>query len=313
MKYVPPKFDSLDDMALIDVGRLTDEETRGILENIRWPEGIQCPHCSSDDVTRIEAKSDKIRDGLIQCNACRGQFTVTVGTVMHRSHIALRQWVQAFYSICSHKKGISALQLQRNLGLRSYRSAWHLAHRIRLAMKQNPLAGKLKGAVEVDETYIGGKPRRGDGKSHKRGRGTEKFPVMVLVERDGKAVSRPIERVNAKTLKTAIREAVNKNSTIMTDEWPAYRGIGKEFRGGHKVVNHGMHEYVHGNASTNTTESFFALLKRGVNGSFHHVSKQHLSRYCDEFSFRWDNRKISDGERTAIAIQGAAGKRLIYQ
>jgi transposase-like protein len=180
-------------------------------------------------------------------------------------------------------------------------------------MKQDPLASKLKGAIEVDETYIGGKPRRGDGKDHKRGRGTENFPVMVLVERDGKAISRPIERVNARTLKAAIRESINKNSTIMTDEWPAYRGIGREFKGGHKVVNHGIREYVHGDANTNTAESFFALLKRGVHGSFHHISKQHLSRYCDEFSFRWDNRKTSDGKRAALAIQGASGKRLVYQ
>jgi transposase-like protein len=170
MKYVSPKFNSLNDMAAIDVSRLTEAEARGILENIRWPEGIQCPHCKSDDVTRLKAKSDKVRDGLIQCNSCRGQITVTVGTVMHRSHITLRQWVQAFYSICSHKKGVSALQLQRNLGLHSYRSAWHLAHRIRLAMKQDPLVSKLKGAVEVDETYIGGRPRKGDGKKNKRGR-----------------------------------------------------------------------------------------------------------------------------------------------
>lgn len=298
-------------MAAIDVGRLTEDEARGILENIRWPEGIQCPHCKSDDVTRIKAKSDKTRDGLIQCNACRGQFTVTVGTVMHRSHVTLRQWVQAFYSICSHKKGVSALQLQRNLGLHTYRSAWHLAHRIRLAMKQDPLASKLRGVVEVDETYIGGKPRRGG--NHKRGRGTEKSPVMVLVERKGNMVSRPIENVNARTLKTAIREVVNKNSTIMTDEWPSYRGIDKEFKGGHKMIHHASGEYVNGNISTNTAESFFALLKRGVHGSFHHISKKHLGRYCDEFSFRWNHRKTNDGERAVFAIQGAEGKRLVYR
>jgi transposase-like protein len=313
MKYVPPKFNALSEMAAIDVGRLTEEEARGILEAIRWPDGITCPHCGSEDVTRIKAKSDKIRDGLIQCNTCRGQFTVTVGTVMHRSHITLRQWVQAFYSICSHKKGVSALQLQRNLGLVSYRSAWHLAHRIRLAMKLVPLASKLKGAVEVDETYIGGKPRKGTDKNNKRGRGTEKFPVMVLVERNGNAISHPVDKVNAATLKAAIKESVAKESTIMTDEWPAYRGIGNSFEGGHKVVNHGIREYVHGDASTNSAESFFALLKRGVHGSFHHVSKKHLPRYCDEFSFRWNYRKENDGTRAEHAIMGAEGKRLIYR
>jgi len=313
MKYIPPKFSKLSEMASIDVGRLTEDEARAILEAIRWPKGIACPHCGSIKVKRIETKSEKVRDGVIQCNDCKGQFTVTVGTIMHRSHITLRQWVQAFYSMCSHKKGVSALQLQRNLGLHTYRAAWHLSHRIRSAMKQEPLAGLLKGVVEVDETYIGGKPRKGNGKKYKRGRGTEKTPVMVLIERKGNAVSKPIENVNADTLKTAIRETVNKNSTIMTDEWASYRGIGREFAGGHGVINHGLGEYVNGDISTNTAESYFALLKRGVHGTFHHISKHHLFRYCDEFSFRWNFRTVSDGERTTQAIKGIEGKRLLLK
>lgn len=313
MKYIPPKFSNLSEMASIDVGRLTEDEARAILEGIRWPKGIFCAHCGSNKVKRIKAKSEKVRDGVIQCNDCKGQFTVTVGTIMHRSHITLRQWVQAFYSMCSHKKGVSALQLQRNLGLHTYRAAWHLAHRIRTAMKQEPLAGLLKGTVEVDETYVGGKPRKGIGKKYKRGRGTEKAPVLVLVERKGNAVSMPIENVNADTLKTAIREIVNKDSAIMTDEWPSYQGIGKEFAGVHGVVNHKSGEYVNGNISTNTAESYFALLKRGVHGTFHHVSKHHLFRYCDEFSFRWNFRHVSDGERTTQAIMGIESKRLLLK
>jgi transposase-like protein len=188
-----------------------------------------------------------------------------------------------------------------------------LAHRIRLAMKQDPLASKLQGVVEVDETYVGGKPRKGDGKEHKRGRGTKKVPVVVLVERDGKSVSRPVTRVNAKTLKTAIRENVDKSSTIMTDEWKAYTGIGRHFDGGHGVVNHGIGQYVNGPINTNTAESYFALLKRGVHGTFHHVSEKHLPRYCDEFSFRWNYRKTNDGERAEAAIKGMVGKRLAYK
>lgn len=136
MKYVPPKFTKLSDMAAIDVGRLTEDEARAILEAIRWPNGPVCPHCGATAVTRLQAKSEKVRDGVIQCNGCRKQFTVTVGTVMERSHITLRQWVQAFHSICSHKKGVSALQLQRNLGLHTYRAAWFLAHRIRCAFRK---------------------------------------------------------------------------------------------------------------------------------------------------------------------------------
>ncbi|MDD5458873.1 MAG: IS1595 family transposase [Phycisphaerae bacterium] len=313
MKYVPPKFSKLSEMASIDVGRLTEDEARTILENIRWPNGIECPHCHSKNIVRINGKSDTVRDGLLRCKDCRKQFTVTVDTIMHRSHITLRQWVQAFYAMCSSKKGVSALQLQRNLGIHSYRPAWHLAHRIRSAMSPQITAGMLKGIVECDETYIGGKPRQSKNKHNKRGRGTKKAPVMALIERRGNAISKPIEKVNAKTLKSTIREMVDKKSTIMTDEWPAYNGIGREFAGGHKVVNHGLGEYVNGNAYTNNAESYFALLKRGVHGIFHHVSKQHLHRYCDEFSFRWNNRNVTDGERATQAIRGIEGKRLMYK
>ncbi len=308
MRYELPKFNSLSEMASIDVGRLTEDEARSILEGIRWPDEPVCPHCSSDNVTRVKAKSIKVRDGVIQCNKCRGQFTVTTKTVMHGSHITLRQWIQAFHSMCSHKKGVSALQLQRNLGLKSYKSAWHLAHRIRLAMKQNPLRSALKGTVEVDETYIGGK-----GSGGKRGRGSEKkTPVLALIERRGKMHAQVINRVGAKELKGAIREQVHQSARIVTDEWPSYRGIGKEFKGGHVVVNHSKKEYVRGDAYTNTAESFFALLKRGVHGTFHHVSKKHLPRYCDEFSFRWSNRELTDGERAVAAIRGSEGRRLAY-
>ena len=314
MKYIPPKFERISEMSAIDVGRLTEDEARGMLEHIRWAKGIVCPHCESTNIVRIEGKATKVRDGLLRCKECRKQFTVTVGTVMERSHITLRQWVQAFYSMCSHKKGVSALQLQRNLGLGSYRSAWHLAHRIRAAMAGKTLTGMLHGEVQVDETYIGGKPRFNiNGKPNKRGRGTKKTPVMVLVERNGEAVSKPIERVDGDTLKSAIREVVGQQSTIMTDDSNCYRGIGREFAGGHQFVNHSTGEYARGDVTTNTAESYFALLKRGVQGTFHHISKQHISRYCDEFCFRWNHRTVNDGERAEAAIMGADGKRLTYK
>jgi len=316
MKYTPPKYEKLSEMSSIDVARMTEDEARSILEGIRWGKEPICPHCGSFNVTRLKSDMKKsTRDGVLQCNesACRKQFSVSVGTIMEDSHITLRQWVQAFNLMCASKKGISALQLQRELGLGSYRSAWHLAHRIREAMKSEPLAGALKGIVEVDETYIGGKPRKGTGIVNKRGRGTKKQPVMLLVERNGKAYSKPVEFVNAKTLKGAIKEMVNKDSTIMTDEWKSYTGIGKDFKGGHKVVNHNQGEYVNGNAYTNTAESYFALLKRGVHGTFHHISKKHLAKYCNEFSFRWDNNKVTDGARTENAIKGFEGKRLMLK
>jgi transposase-like protein len=312
MKYIPPKFSKLSDMAAIDVGRLTEDEARAILEGIRWPKGPACPHCGSMRVVRIKGKSEKVRDGVIRCNDCEKQFTVTVKTIMHRSHITLRQWVQAFYSMCSHKKGVSALQLQRNLGLHTYKSAWHLAHRVRAAMGQKSSANMLKGIIEVDETYVGGKPRKGTGK-HKRGRGTEKTPVLAIVERNGKAVSKPIDIVNAKNLKFAVNEVVGRQSTIMSDDCRSYCGIGQGYEGGHKSINHSLGEYVNGDISTNTVESYFALLKRGVHGTFHHISKQHLAKYCDEFSFRWNFREVNDGTRAEAAIMGADCKRLTYK
>ena len=180
-------------------------------------------------------------------------------------------------------------------------------------MKEEPLAKMLTGTVEVDETYVGGKPRKNQvGVVNKRGRGTKKAPVMALVERNGKAISRPVSKVNGKTLKGAIKASVHQEATIMTDEWKAYLGIGKSFKGGHKVVNHGLGEYANGEANTNTVESFFAILKRGVHGTFHHISKKHLPRYCDEFSFRWNQRKEADGVRAEVALSGIVGKRLTY-
>ncbi len=300
---------------LSQANEMNEEEARQYMESILWPGGPRCPHCGSGkswDIRRTSARS-----GVYECAVCGKQFTVTVGTVMHGSHIPLRQWLIAFHLMTSSKKGVSALQLQRNLGLGSYRSAWHLAHRIRLSMNEDAVLKMLCGTVEVDETYVGGKPRK-EGKGgeekpkNKRGRGTKKAPVLALVERNGNVVSRPIIHIDAKTLKGAIKEICHKDSCIMTDELASYTGIGNDFAG-HEVVKHNDGEFKRGNASTNTVESYLALLKRGVHGIFHHVSKHHLHRYCDEFSFRWNYRKVCDGERMIAAIQGCEGKRLAYK
>lgn len=297
---------------LVEVSKFSEDEAREYLERLRWPHGPVCPHCGAvDNAAKLEGKAT--RPGVYKCRECRKQFTVTVNTIFHRSHIPLRTWLIAFAMMCASKKGISALQLQRELGLGSYQSAWHMAHRIRHAMARDPLKGMLAGRVEIDETYVGGKPRKGFGEPSKTGRGTKKVPVVALVERGGKARAMPVERVNAKTLKGAIRENVDRSSMILTDEWAAYRGIGAEFKRGHFAVNHGAGEYARGGAHTNTVESFFALLKRGVYGSFHHVSKQHLARYCDEFSFRWNMRGVKDGERTREALRSVEGRRLAYK
>lgn len=310
-------------MNLQEAARLTEEEARKHLEAIRWPDGPACPHCGNVGKS-YAIGGEAARDGLYECGECKEQFTVTVGTVMEKTKIPLSKWVMAFHMICAHKKGVSARQLQRDLGLGSYRTAWHLAHRIRLAMREHPLADLLRGTVEVDETYVGGKPRkaarafsskqiRSAKQRASTGRGTHKVAVVALVERGGRAVSRPVERVDAKHLKGAIRESVDRSAAIHTDEWPAYRGIGSEFAGGHETVNHHRGEYARGNVTSNSVESYFSLLKRGVYGTFHHVSKKHLHRYCDEFSFRWNTRDLEDSAATKLAVRGAEGKRLMYK
>ena len=243
-----------------------------------------------------------------------GQFTVTVGTVMEDSHLPLSSGPRHFTIMATSKKGFSALQLQRNRGIGSYRTAWFLAHRIREAMRSEPLAGILKGTVEVDETFVGGRPRKEfPGQTFKRGRGTKKAIVQVLVECGGNAYSTPIPNLTSNTVKGPIRHGVDPGATIMTDENPSYKGIGAEFAGGHGVVKHNIGEYANGDISTNQAESFFALLKRGHYGVYHKMSKKHLHRYSTEFNFRWNGRQLTDVERRDAAVKGAEGKRLTYR
>jgi transposase-like protein len=323
-------------MNLSDVSKLTEEQARERFEQIRWPNGPVCPHCGSVEATKLawKAKRQKPdtelkgkrrphREGLYRCVGCEEQFSATVKTILEDSHLPIRTWLMAFAILCSAKKGISALQLQRQLGLGSYRTAWHLCHRIRHAMDREPLKGLLGvggGTVEADETYVGGKPRKPVGRKvpgvRRRGlvgRGTLKQPVVALVERGGRVRARTIPDVTAETLKAAVRTHVDPSARLMTDELRSYVGLHKEFAGGHHVVNHSAGEYARGDASVNEAEAFFALLKRGVMGSFHHISKQHMNRYLNEFSFRWDLRKVSDGERTVEAIRASEGKRLMYR
>lgn len=293
----------------------TDEtKAREHLEAIRWPDGPYCPHCGATDrIYRLNGGSH--RPGLIHCNNCEGSFTVTTGTVMESSHLPLNKWVLAYRLMAASKKGMSAHQLHRSIGV-TYKTAWFLWHRIREAMRETApesLGGESQ-TVEADETYVGGKPRKEAGvPKSKRGRGTKKTPVAALVERKGRVRARKVDQVDGATLKAAIRENVNKGSRIVTDEWPAYRGIGTEFAGGHEVVTHSAGEYARDDVHTNTVESYFALLKKGVIGSFHHISKEHLDRYCDEFSFRWNHRDIDDTARATAIVKGGVGKRLTYR
>lgn len=287
---------------------MTSDDARNYLEQIRWPNGVVCPHCESTEITRLHGKAH--RKGTIQCNDCREQFTVTVNTVMESSKIPLNKWILAFHLLCSSKKGFSALQLQRELGLGSYRTAWFMAHRIRFALDSGPLADKLKGTVEVDETYVGGK---GKSKTGRPGIGGKKTPVIGLVERNGNIKAMPIERVTSESLKGEIRKHVDISSTIITDQFRSYHGIGKEFAGGHKVINHAKHQFSYKGIHTNNVESFWGLLKRGHYGTYHSMSKAHLGRYCSEFVFRWNHRKLTDAQRTQQALSMVAGKRLMYR
>jgi transposase-like protein len=282
------------------------------LEKRLWKGEPHCTHCQSTNVYQMKDKNgQRNKRFLWRCHDCHGQFTVRIGTVFEESRIPLRHWCYAFWRASTSKKGVSALEIKRHTQL-SYKSALFLMHRIRFAMTQNPGdAPKMTGTVECDETYVGGKPRFGTG-PHKRGRGTSKTPVFGIVQRDGNIHRRVVADVSAATLKSAIRECVDKRARIITDEHLAYRGLGKEFKGGHETVNHGTREYARGDIFTNTAESSFAIIKRGLMGVYHAVSKEHLPRYLGEFDFRWNTRKMNDGERTTLAIQSAAGKRLAY-
>jgi transposase-like protein len=286
-----------------------EDKAREHLEAQRWPNGPFCPHCGeAENVHRLEGKSH--RPGLFQCNSCHSHFTVMVGSIFESSHIPLAKWVLAFHLMAASKKGMSALQLQRMLGLGSYRSAWFMCHRIREAMnptKPEPIGGEGK-IVEADETFIGGKAKN---RAYRK-TPPKKAAVLTLVERDGKSRSFHVANVQAKTLREAIVRTADRKSYLMTDEAGAYETVGAEFAL-HGTVNHSKNEYVRAGWHTNTAESRFALMKRSVYGTHHSVSEAHLHRYLTEWDFKWNTRKISDGERAALAVKGAEGKRLTYR
>ena len=304
-----------------NVLNLTEEQAREHVEKLLWPDGQPiCRQCGSVNAYRMKGKS--CRPGLCRCRDCKKQFTVTVGTIFEDSHLPLSTWVKAIHLMCSSKKGISALQLMRNLGLGSYRTAWFMAHRIRWAMKCEPMAGMLKGQVQADETYVGGKFRVGSGEDRKS-QYENKTPVVVMVEsrEGGQAVAYPLPQVNAKSLRSALVGVVDAAAHIVTDEHSSYPLASATFAS-HQTVNHSIKEYSRKvvdndwnvqTITTNTAESFFSLLKRGVYGTFHHVSKKHLHRYTDEFSFRWNGRTISDSARRDLAVKMVEGKRLMYR
>lgn len=314
-------------MNLVDIGKHFNDadSARQFLEDMRWRDGVICPHCGIvGEAYRLTPKGStktRVRKGVWKCKECRKQFTVTVGTIFEDSHIPLHKWLLAIHLLCSSKKGMSAHQLHRMLDI-TYKSAWFMAHRIRYAMSQEPLTSKLQGTIEVDETYVGGKFRTGAHrtKSGERpqdrpGPVSNKAAVVSVLQRGGRVQSVHVEKVTAENLKPVIKQMVDENAHLMTDSSSVLISAGSERK--HDQVNHSIDEYVRYEngvcITTNGVEGYFANLKRGIKGVYHHVGKQHLHRYLAEFDFRYNSRKIKDGARTLEAIKGVDGKRLLLR
>ncbi len=281
-------------------------KARKHLETLRWAKGPFCPHCGGKKVTRLKGKAGE--KGQLICNPCRKKFTVTVGTLFERSHIPLHKWILAFHLMAASKKGVSSHQLHRMLGI-TYKSAWFMSHRIREAMREPfppPIGGEGK-TVEVDETFIGRKKgvKVAGGAAHKHA-------VLTLVERGGPSRSFHVKGVSQGHLLPHMTMNINKGTAVKTDDAWCYKSVYLWYPD-HHSVNHSAGEYVRGPHHTNTIEGFFSIFKRGMKGIYQHCGEKHLFRYLGEFDFRYSNRKITDWERTSVALKGIEGKRLTYR
>jgi transposase-like protein len=294
------------------------DAARAHFEAIRWPKGPYCPFCGvMDRVAPLGGKS--MGPGWYHCKDCRKKFTAAVGSIYERSHIPLTKWLLATHLMCASKKGISAHQLHRMMGL-PYKTAWFMAHRIREGMRVLNPAGPLGGSgktAEADETYVGGKEKNKHANKRTKGNigGQGKEIVFSIVERGGKVRSQHIPEVTAKTLRPILAEQLHADTAFMTDGEGQYRLVSPMFKS-HETVNHGIGEYVRGEAHTNTIEGYFSILKRGIAGVYHHVSQQHLKRYLAEFDFRYNERQalgIADVTRATRAVASVVGKRVTYQ
>lgn len=284
-----------------------------------WPNGPTCPHCGAAEEHIGELKGKSTRIGTRKCYACRKPFTVKIGTIFEKSHVKLHIWLQAIFLISASKKGISSNQLHRTLGV-TLKTAWFMSHRIREAMRPGqdfgPMGGEGK-VVEADETYVGGKAKnmhRAKRNALPKGGNYGKEMVFSLVERGGEVRSVHTPSVSAATLRPILKAQVDSDSLLVTDDAGQYRHMSRDFK--HEVVNHSAGEYVRGEAHTNTIEGYFSVLKRGVTGTYHHVSQQHLKRYLAEFDFRYNERAsldVDDVERADKLLRGVVGKRLTYK
>lgn len=276
------------------------------IEAKRWNGEPVCPHCGSVAVRKMGGKTQA---GMFLCNDCRDKFTVRTGTVMERSHIPLHKWLLATHLMAASKKGMSAMQMSRMLGV-TYKSAWFLCHRIREAMDGAAPTGPMGGPdriVEADETFVGGKA-----KNRATRKPAPKKIVMTLVERDGIARSFHIANVTAPTLRAALVTHVDRRSHLMTDAFMAYRNTGREFAS-HRFADHSANQFAKGITHSNTAENFFSIFKRGVIGTYHHMSEAHLGRYCAEFDLRYNTRDMNDAERAREILLGGIGRRLTYR
>ncbi len=281
-----------------------DNKCRSLLENMRWNGKRVCPHCGVID------SSYQLKDGktyMCKEKGCRKKFTVTVGTVFENSKIPLSTWFAAIYLCTAHKKGISSLQLSRDLGV-TQKTAWFMLHRIR-EMMMDKAPSKLGNIVQVDETYVGGKNKnKHEHKKVKESQGRslkDKTPVLGI-SGNGQVNVQVVPDTKAKTLKPIVEQMVKEGAITVTDEWHSYNALKENYN--HIVVNHGQGEYVRGAFHTNTIEGFWSLLKRGIYGIYHQVSPKHLNRYCSEFAGRYNTREIGDGARFALSLKNSVGR-----
>lgn len=304
-----------------------EDAAREYIEKQTWPDGPVCPHCGlvneAYKLTPKPGSKSAVRKGVWKCKGCRKQFTVTVKSIFEDSHIPLHKWLLAIHLMASSKKGISAHQLMRNLEIGSYQSAWFMAHRIRWVLTREPAKGVFSGEVEVDETYFGGKPRYSVPQAPKPGERPQdhyaplarKAAVVSVLQRGGSVRSHHVDRVTAKTLKPIINEMVAEDAHVITDSSTVLESANMGRK--HSQVNHTAKEYVryeNGQCiSTNAVESFFALLKRGNYGIYHHWSRKYLPNYLREFDWRFNVRKLDDRERAVIALKMTSGKRLMLK
>lgn len=303
----------------------TEADAYKFLEDLRWGAQPVCPHCGSvekmyflkpsNGSTRATRTGTASQRRVWKCAACRKQFSVLTGTIFHGTKISVRTWIFVVFEMCSSKNGVAAREIERKYGLTA-KTAWHMLHRIRFAMERDPMAGLLSGRVVIDETWVGGKPSNRHG--HKRGQGgqgkTDKTPVVALVSREtGEVRSRVVPDVKGHNLRRVLDEHVDPTLThLHTDSAGAYVKIGADFVE-HSSVDHAAGEYVRGDVSTNQAENFFSQLKRSIDGTHHHVSREHLPRYLAEFGFRHSTRKESDTERMARLAGRVSGRRLTYR